>query len=307
MPRRTVHLFDLVFKRLVHASSRAVVHFINGLFDTTYPPDSPVTYPNIEQISPKLRHLFPDVLVIISGHTYHLESQTRPNAEIALRVFEYGWHEGLRTKSKTAHRTTIRFPRAKVLLWSPRDTSPDTELLEIVFPDGSVHEYPVGVFKPLEHSIAELEQRGLVLLLPLYLLKLRDAVRKADRRGKLGELVPELRQLIQELLEAAKRGRVGGVLEEQDFWQLVALTERLYTEVYGEYTVLKETDMVQEELVTCIDEALIQGREQGITQGIEQGSRQSRLEIARRMKTMGFQEEQIIAATGLFPEDIAGL
>jgi hypothetical protein len=50
-----------------------------------------------------------------------------------------------------------------------------------------------------------------------------------------------------------------------------------------------------------------QGRVQGIEQGRVQGSLQSRLEIARRMKTMGFREAQISAATGLSAEDVAKL
>jgi predicted transposase/invertase (TIGR01784 family) len=56
-----------------------------------------------------------------------------------------------------------------------------------------------------------------------------------------------------------------------------------------------------------LKEGLEKGLEQGITQGLEQGSRQSRLEIARKMKTMGFSEEQVTTATGLSTEDIAGL
>jgi hypothetical protein len=37
--RQTAQLFDMVFKRLIHLSGPAVVHFINGLFGTNYPPD----------------------------------------------------------------------------------------------------------------------------------------------------------------------------------------------------------------------------------------------------------------------------
>jgi predicted transposase/invertase (TIGR01784 family) len=47
--------------------------------------------------------------------------------------------------------------------------------------------------------------------------------------------------------------------------------------------------------------------ERGHKEGIEQGSRQSRLEIARRMKTEGVSADQISRFTGLSPEDIAGL
>jgi predicted transposase/invertase (TIGR01784 family) len=49
------------------------------------------------------------------------------------------------------------------------------------------------------------------------------------------------------------------------------------------------------------------GIEQGRTQGLEQGSRQSRLEIARRMKNRGTPSNQIAEDTGLSPEDITAL
>jgi predicted transposase/invertase (TIGR01784 family) len=50
-----------------------------------------------------------------------------------------------------------------------------------------------------------------------------------------------------------------------------------------------------------------QGHEQGLEQGIAQGSRQSRLDIARRMKIRGVSPDQIAEDTGLSTEDIAGL
>jgi hypothetical protein len=40
-----IHIFDLIFKRLMRLSNRASVQFINGLFDTAYPVDSTVDYP----------------------------------------------------------------------------------------------------------------------------------------------------------------------------------------------------------------------------------------------------------------------
>jgi predicted transposase/invertase (TIGR01784 family) len=54
-------------------------------------------------------------------------------------------------------------------------------------------------------------------------------------------------------------------------------------------------------------EARERSLKEGLEKGLEQGSRQSRLEIARKMKTMGFSEEQVTTATGLSTEDIAGL
>ena len=77
----------------------AVVQFINGLFGTEHPLDSVVDYPNTENVSRKLKRLLSDMVVIINGlHVYHLEAEIRDDESIAIRVFEYGFAEGLRTK-----------------------------------------------------------------------------------------------------------------------------------------------------------------------------------------------------------------
>jgi hypothetical protein len=56
-----------------------------------------------------------------------------------------------------------------------------------------------------------------------------------------------------------------------------------------------------------IEQGRTQGLEQGRTQGLEQGFRQSRFEIARRMKNRGIPSNQIAEDTGLSLEDITGL
>ena len=100
MARETPHIFDLILKRLLHLSAPAVVQFINGLFGTDHPLDSTVEYPNVESVSGKLQRLLSDMIVIINGsYAYHLEAEISDNDEnIVLRVFEYGFAEGLRTK-----------------------------------------------------------------------------------------------------------------------------------------------------------------------------------------------------------------
>jgi hypothetical protein len=56
--RETLHLFDLMFKYfLKEASHPALVHFINGLFDKHYPPDSPVTFAPTETVTHNAEHL----------------------------------------------------------------------------------------------------------------------------------------------------------------------------------------------------------------------------------------------------------
>ncbi|MDR3076209.1 MAG: hypothetical protein LBU26_02815, partial [Synergistaceae bacterium] len=115
--RETLHIFDLILKQLMRLSNVAVIHFINGLFGVNHPPGSTVEYPNTESVSKKLRRLMSDTIVIIGGsHVYHVEAEISDGADIALRVFEYGFAEGLRTRRTSEDgKISIKFPGARVI------------------------------------------------------------------------------------------------------------------------------------------------------------------------------------------------
>ena len=58
---------------------------------------------------------------------------------------------------------------------------------------------------------------------------------------------------------------------------------------------------------TDLFEARSEGREEGLREGLTKGLNQASLDIAQRMKAMGFPAEQIQAATGLSAEIIIQL
>ena len=126
--RETAHLFDLILKQLMRLSSVAVIQFINGLFGAEHPLDSTVEYPNTETVSRKLRKLHSDTIVIIGGvHVYHIEAEIGDDENIAVRVFEYGLAEALRTKtlSEGGSKISIKFPNAKIIYWETTKKTPD--------------------------------------------------------------------------------------------------------------------------------------------------------------------------------------
>ncbi|MDR0708193.1 MAG: hypothetical protein LBF60_10055 [Treponema sp.] len=56
--RETLQVFDLMFKLILkEASSTALVHFINGLFDKNYPPESEVTFAATESVNERAERL----------------------------------------------------------------------------------------------------------------------------------------------------------------------------------------------------------------------------------------------------------
>ena len=156
--RETQQIFDLILKQLLRLSTPAVVQFINGLFGTDYPLDSTIEYPNTENVSRKLKRLLSDMVVIIGGiHAYHLEAEISDDENIVLRVFEYGFAEGLRTKkvSGGGQKISLTFPSARIIYWETTKRTPDEVVLSLEFPDGGNYDYIVKTFKFLNYGIHE--------------------------------------------------------------------------------------------------------------------------------------------------------
>jgi hypothetical protein len=121
--RETANIFDKSFKRLMRLSNRAIVLFINGLFDTGYSPESSVGYLSTETISDNLNRIISDVVISITEpdgevHYYLVEAQIGDDEQMALRVFNYVYAEGLKHKTMDDDGIiTIRLPEAKVIYW----------------------------------------------------------------------------------------------------------------------------------------------------------------------------------------------
>jgi hypothetical protein len=259
--RNTAQIFDRVFKRLIRSSGPAVIHLINGLFDTRYPPDSPVEYPGGEYVNKKLRALYSDMVIVINGvHVYQMEAQISDDAEIALRVFEYGFQEGQRTKTVQGNVITIPFPQAKILYWESGAKTPDTAVLRLIFPDGNIHEYRVDTFKVLDHPAAELERRKMVLLLPFYTLKYRKMVKKARSEADWRIIREAMQKQLEELLEIAGRSGKTGLLGAEDVRLVVEYIERLHYELYQDYNekLMGVDMMVKDYILTYSEEAALE-------------------------------------------------
>ena len=270
--RTTAALFDLTFKNLIKLSSPAIVRFINGLFGTDYPPDSTVDYPSTESVSNKLKKLMSDTIIVINGkHVYHVEAEISDEDEnMAVRVFEYGYAEGLRTKAIEDDMVIIKFPNAKVIFWETTSKAPDMMTLRLMFPDGNHFDYEVQTFKFLEHSIFELEERKMAILLPFYVLKLRKQIKAAKSSEKLRELSLEMQQILNELTDAAERCVKADVICKTDMWTIHERIKQLYSELYMQYPEFEEVNkMLEEKLKNSWEEVLAKGLENGLDIGVD--------------------------------------
>jgi hypothetical protein len=297
--RETTQIFDLILKRLLRLSGGAVVQFINGLFGVDHPLDSVVEYPNTESVSRKLRKLMSDMIVIVNSfYAYHLEAEIGDDENIVIRVFEYGFAEGLRTRTVLdgGERITLKFPNARILYWETTKKTPDEVVLALEFPDGGHYDYKVKTLKFLKYDIEELEKRKLALLLPFYVLKLRKKVVSSKTSSARAKLAQEMKRLLDELVAAIVRAAETGLLSEADSRSVVEYTEKLYVALYKEYDEFKEADaMLQNTILTYSEEAERRGIKEGIKEGIEKG----KAEMARNLLMRGVAPDLIAESAGL--------
>jgi hypothetical protein len=285
--RATVHIFDRTFKQLLHLSNKAVISFINGLFRTKHPLDSNIEPLNTETISKDLRLRTSDTLLRINGLTYHIEVQTSFDVEMTIRVFEYGFAYGVREKTFDQEVRTILFPQSRIIYLTGTAKTPAKQTLRLQFPDGFCYDYEVKTFNPLDHSVKELEKKGMAILLPFYILKMREEIAKADSKERR-KLPAKMRKLLDNVDEAVKNCREKGQIDDQDALDIMRDLDRLYTELYGGYEELAGEDtMVKEKIVRYS------------TQLVEEARKQCKLEMAKNLLALGDSPEKVVQASGL--------
>ncbi|MDR0416511.1 MAG: hypothetical protein LBH76_04205 [Propionibacteriaceae bacterium] len=150
-----------------------------------------------------------------------------------------------------------------------------------------------------EAGPAELGRRGLDLLLPFSLLRLRARARAASPAGR-ARLAPELERLTSELVEAVEAGRLAGRLDSDDAEGVLEAADALSKVLYRDrYVELREVD----EMATLLKTRSQVAREEGREEGREELRRQGVL----RAVAKGLSWEQIAVIFDITADDIAGI
>ncbi|MHC6201893.1 RpnC/YadD family protein [Breznakiellaceae bacterium SP9] len=256
------NIFDLIFKRLMHASKPAVLSFINGLFNTNHTLDEELVYLSTETVTDELGRIISDIIIAVGNLTYLIEAQIENDGNMAVRIFQYVYADALkRQKADKDGRITITFPRAKVLYWEPTGSTPEKTIFCLKFPSGNTEEYVVESFKYLNYSIAQLEERKMSLLLPFYVLKLREQVKQAETSEERQRLSEELKDIALELEAIIEHSEKEGMLTPDDRRLMQDFIARLTNYLYDKYSEFREVrKMMQDTLLTYAEEAALKER-----------------------------------------------
>lgn len=268
MTNSIYHIYDKVFKKILTLSSGAVVNLINGLFETSYPTDSIITYNWTEFESDELKKILADTILTINNtQSYHIEAQITEDEDIIFRVFEYSFGHADRNRIRmTSHKNTnassnctteqepdceLLFPEPKVIYLCPSGKAPAQYTMKLNFGTQGSFLYKVSTFKLLDISLDELNQRKMIILIPFQLLKLKDLLSK-DRSE---ENLLALQNLIQhDILESIESNLTLGNITPDDARRLKRLTHKLYTHIYSHYEEMEAlNELTDESLILDID------------------------------------------------------
>ncbi|MCL2322370.1 MAG: hypothetical protein FWC47_09725, partial [Oscillospiraceae bacterium] len=234
----TTQIFDKIFKRILTLSNVAVVNFINGIFGKNFPKGSKLTYNWTENIKDNLEKTISDTIITVNNvEKIHIEVQTQGDNIIAIRVFDYGYQDALKYKKIEDDRIILEFPQSKVIFLEHNSNTPDAVILELKFGNQGSYEYKIPTMKFLNYSIEELNNQHLVILLPLYLLKLRKEIEKEPSRKN----ALKLKTLINDgIIKCIDDNEKAGNLTHEDTVVLIGLLKRLYAYLYGSIQKFKE-------------------------------------------------------------------
>ncbi|MCI5621700.1 MAG: hypothetical protein MR355_09125, partial [Lachnospiraceae bacterium] len=157
---------------------------------------------------------------------------------IVLRVFEYEFFYAISQWDET---NTLEFPEPMVIYLDNQPGIPKESILHISFGSQGTFDYKVQNYMYLEHDVAELNRRKMIVLIPFQLLKLRSLIQQIIPSGQ--EEIPPLTSKdiakINQLQEELRHDIIGSIeanvqfgnITMDDAKQLLELTELLYAHI----------------------------------------------------------------------------
>ena len=244
MDKEIREIYDRIFKKILTLSKKSVINLINGLFDTDYPIDSDITYHWTEMVDDELKKTLADTIITVNGcDSYHIEAQMYKDDDIVMRVFNYSYGHSVRCRKDEE---ILEFPVPKIIYFGNAKSVPDTYRLILNFKGQGQFVYKVKTFKYQEHSIEEINNKKLIVLIPFELLKLRELLKKERTEENLNALKNLVRK---DIIGSIQKNYEVGNITGSDVGRLMQLTKKLYKHLYSEYEQLEVVEEMDESLI----------------------------------------------------------
>ncbi len=224
-----------------------------------------------------------DITVIVADRDiYHFECQTEKDGAMILRMLEYDTHIAISyVRANTEDNYQLQFPYSAVLYLQSNRKIPDNLTVQIIFQDGSVHNYVIPVIKVQSYTMKQIRDKHLCILIPFLPLRFRPLLKTQNRPGK-EELTDFLQQIIMMLEEEVKNGFLTNANQKSILSLLYKAMIRVF---YRDETLLKEVVAMTEPILELEFEKI--ARLEKENKVLEQDIKALREEVVRLQQLLG--------------------
>ncbi|MBZ9614671.1 RpnC/YadD family protein [Clostridium estertheticum] len=296
---------------------------MNSLFKEDFDVEmTEITFENNEFVSDDYDIIRGDLFLKISKgnkpYHYHIELQTKNDATMVIRMFEYGFKKAKELSKYQVDdekEIVIYIPKQLVIFVEQNRNIKDELKMKLVFPGGQEIKYAVPTMKYWEYSDIDIMQDKMYPLLPLQVFKLRykmEQIKKKYGEGssEIKETIMEAKKISETISKEGSQLFNNAEIDGDDLHRILLAVANLFEYLntkYGDDEKLNEE--VRNMTKTLYDPAVEQrgikkGIEQGIEKGIEKGDIRAREEMVKEMLLDGESIVKIKKYSKLSEEEI---
>ena len=206
-------IFDDVFRTIAQKMPQLLIPLINEVFHTNYSEDTDFEQLRNEHYE-KYGKIITDSIIRIGPHLYHIECQSKRDADMVIRMFEYDISIALEHTSKAEDIWEIEFPRSCVLYVRNHRHLPEYHTAIVKFADGQQVTYQVPIIHAQKYTVNALFEKQLLILLPYHILRYEYFLKSnKTNEKKVEQLLKDYRKINQLLMETAEKEKKSGLYQ----------------------------------------------------------------------------------------------
>ena len=206
-------IFDDVFRTIAQKMPQLLIPLINEVFHTNYSEDTDFEQLRNEHYE-KYGKIITDSIIRIGPHLYHIECQSKRDADMVIRMFEYDISIALEHTSKAEDIWEIEFPQSCVLYVRNHRHLPEYHTAIVKFADGQQITYQVPIIHAQKYTVNALFEKQLLILLPYHILRYEYFLKSnKTNEKKVEQLLEDYRKINQLLMETAEKEKKSGLYQ----------------------------------------------------------------------------------------------
>ena len=206
-------VFDDVFRTIAQKMPQLLIPLINEVFHTNYSEDTDFEQLRNEHYE-KYGKIITDSIIRIGPHLYHIECQSKRDADMVIRMFEYDISIALEHTSKAEDIWEIEFPQSCVLYVRNHRHLPEYHTAIVKFADGQQVTYQVPIIRVQKYTVNALFEKQLLILLPYHILRYEYFLKSnKTNEKKVEQLLEDYRKINQLLMETAEKEKKSGLYQ----------------------------------------------------------------------------------------------